>query len=184
MEAGQVIKYSFAMSTNLIANFSNDPAVIVTELLANLSDFRLRITGIPESTKHTSNSDIPKNIRQETDSDIPESIRQEASSEWSSLGVSAQAFSQITNPEEHAKALEEIASYLESFRDKYADFLCQEDIQRFEAYLHAIQVVIDSNEQVKATISALDDLFASWHERFDEQEMSESSFFVADIFGS
>ncbi len=115
---------------------------------------------------------------------IPDDIKNRADSEWSAIGARVQALSRITNPQKHADAVAEMANSLKGFRDKYADFLCPEDIQRFEVYLHAMQDVIDSNEQVKATISALDDLFTSWHERFDEQEMYESSVFVADIFGS
>lgn len=116
--------------------------------------------------------------------DIPDNIRKEADSEWHSLGERAQAYAQITNPEEHAKAIAEIVSCLDSFRDRYADFLGPEDIQRLKVYLQAMQDVIDSHEQVQATISALDDLFASWHERFDQQEMYDSSVLVAEIFGS
>ncbi|QUY40623.1 hypothetical protein [Acaryochloris marina] len=115
---------------------------------------------------------------------IPDDIRKMADSEWCSMGERAQAYSQITNPEEHAKAIVEIASCLKSFRDRYAEFLSSEDIQRLKVYLQAVQGIIDSNERVKATISALDDLFASWHERFDEQEMYDSSTLVAEIFGS
>lgn len=155
------IKDYIAMTTESIANYSNDPATKkAVELIANLFNDLLRL------------------------SNIPESIRQEASSEWLTIGVRAQAYSQITTPEERAKAVAEIASCLRRFRDRYAEFLCPEDMQKLKVYLQAMHDVIDKNERTKATIAALDDLFASWFERFDEQEMYESSVFLADIFGS